>query len=341
MNSSFRPALTRRIICFGLLALASSAALAAPDKPLPYVGVNLSGGEFGGVKPGETSIYGQKYIYPSASEFDYYLSKGMNVFRLPFLWERLQPERGKPFDAVELERIKTVVKTATDKGGVIILDPHDYARYYGKIIGGPDVSEADFAAFWAALATAFKGSSRVWFGLMNEPHDMPNAQWRADANAAIAAIRKAGAKNLILVPGNSWTGAHSWVGSGNGAEMLKIVDPANHYFFEAHQYLDSDSSGSHAEAVSATIGSERLRAFTQWCRVNKKRAFLGEFGAAANPISAAAVGDMLAYMEANADVWTGFHLVVGGAMVGRLYVYAGTQRRQRQAADGLSKTALE
>ena len=88
--------------------------------------------------------------------------------------------------------------------------------------------------------------------------------------------------------------------------MLKIVDPANHYLFEAHQYLDSDSSGTHTEAVSATIGSERLKEFTQWCRANKKRAFLGEFGAAANPTSQAAIGSMLTYMETNADVWTGF-----------------------------------
>ena len=148
MKSSFLPAMAQRVFVFCSMALASPA-LAAPNTPLPYVGVNLSGGEFGDAKPGETAIYGQKYIYPSASEFDYYLSKGMNIFRVPFLWERLQPERGKPFSAAELERIKTVVKTATNKGAIIILDPHDYARYYGKVIGGPDVSAEDFAAFWA------------------------------------------------------------------------------------------------------------------------------------------------------------------------------------------------
>ena len=80
------------------------------------------------------------------------------------------------------------------------------------------------------------------------PHDMPTEQWLGAANAAIAAIRKAGAHNLILVPGNSWTGAHSWLddwyGGPNGVWMLKVRDPQDHYAFEVHQYLDADSSGT-------------------------------------------------------------------------------------------------
>ena len=163
----------------------------------------------------------------------------------------------------------------------MLLDPHDYARYYGKVIGGPDVSSRRLADFWGRLAGDYKGNPRVWFGLMNEPHDMPTPQWLAAANAAVAAIRKAGAKNLILVPGNGWSGAHSWVASGNDL-LLQINDPAHHSAFEAHQYLDADNSGTHPDAVSATVGSERLRAFTDWCRQHHQRAFLGEFGVGAD-----------------------------------------------------------
>jgi len=45
---------------------------------------------------------------------------------------------------------------------------------------------------------------------MNEPHDMPTELWRDDANRAIRAIRQDEAQNLILVPGNAWTGGWSW-----------------------------------------------------------------------------------------------------------------------------------
>ena len=274
-------------------------------QPLLFTGTNLSGGEFGDPQPGKALVYGKNFVYPNEGEFTYFASKGMNVIRLGFRWEVLQPTPKAPLVPAEEQRLKDVVTAATKKGMVVLLDPHNYARYYGKVIGGPDVSDADFADFWGRLAGDFQGNPRVWFGLMNEPHDMPTPQWFDAANAAVAAIRKTGAKNLILVPGNGWSGAHSWLDSGNEV-LLKITDPAHHYAFEAHQYLDSDNSGTHPEVVSATIGSERLRVFTDWCRKNHQRAFLGEFGAGVSDTGKAAVGDMLTYMEQNRDVWIGF-----------------------------------
>jgi endoglucanase len=41
---------------------------------------------------------------------------------------------------------------------------------------------------------------------MNEPHNMPTELWVNNSNAAIKAIRNTGALQLILVPGNGWTG---------------------------------------------------------------------------------------------------------------------------------------
>src|SRR5688500_11083086 len=132
----------------------------------------------------------------------------MSVIRLPFRWERLQPTRRAALDAAELGRLTTTVSHMTDKGASVILDPHNYARYQGQVIGA-GIPNADFADFWARLSAVFRGNSKVIFGLMNEPHSMPTEQWLSAANAAIGAIRNAGATNLILVPGNAWTGAHS------------------------------------------------------------------------------------------------------------------------------------
>lgn len=295
------------LLCSTLFCTAVFAQKSAkPVKPLAYTGVNLAGGEFGDRKPGVPAIYGRAYIYPSAQEMDYFAGKGVNVIRLPFRWGDLQPTLNQPLDAVVLGRIKEMVRAATSRKLVVILDPHDYARRDGKVISGPDVPNAAFADFWAKTAVQFKDNSRVWFGLMNEPHDLPGEQWLGAANAAIAAIRHVGAKNLILVPGTAWTGAHSWISSGNAVTMLGISDPQNHFIFEVHQYLDKDSSGGSAKAVSATIGSERLREFTLWCRQHHKRAFLGEFGAADNAVALAATQDMLGYMEQNWDVWAGY-----------------------------------
>ena len=85
----------------------------------------------------------------------------------------------------------------------------------------------------------------MWFGLMNEPNGVAATQWLAAANAAIAGIRASGAQNLVLVPGVRWTGAHSWYSGDSGsnaAVMGGVVDPLDHYAYELHQYLDSDSS---------------------------------------------------------------------------------------------------
>ena len=246
----------------------------------------------------------------------YFAGKGVNVIRFPFHWMDLQPTLSQPLDPDALARIKGVVQAATDRGQVVLLDPHDYARYDGKVIGSADVPAAAFADFWGRTAAQFKDNPRVWFGLMNEPHDIPNAQWLQAANAAIAAIRMSGAHNLILVPGVSWTGAHSWVSSGNAQTMLGITDPQNHFVFEVHQYLDADSSGTKPDAVSAVIGSERLREFTQWCRQHHQRGFLGEFASADNPIAAAAADNMLRFMEANRDVWVGYTWWAAGSWWG-------------------------
>jgi len=277
-----------------------------PRKPLPFTGVNLAVAEFGQKKPGIPLVYGKDYTYPHENEVNYFASKGMNVFRIPFHWAALQATPRGELVPEELARLRSSVEMITRKGLVAILDPHNYARYEGKIIGSAEFPAENFAFFWERVAGEFKDNPHVWFGLMNEPHDMPTQQWLDAANTAIAAIRRTGAKNLILVPGNHWTGAHSWVSSDNDDLMLKIQDPANRYLYEVHQYLDADSSGTKPQVVSPTIGADRLRTFTDWCRKNKKRAFLGEFGVAASEEGRVAIENMLTAMERDRDVWVGF-----------------------------------
>ena len=287
-------------------ALLTATAAVARAQPLAYTGVNLSGGEFGDVKPGVAAIHDKTFTYPNAGEFDYFAAKGVNIVRIPFHWEVLQPTLRQPLVGAEVDRLAEVVKTATDKGLVVLLDPHNYARYYNQVVGTADVPDEAFADFWGRLAPVFKANPRVWMGLMNEPHDMPTDGWRDAANAAIAAIRKSGAKNLILVPGNGWTSAQGWAANHNDTSLLEIRDPADHFIFEVHTYLDSDSSGTKIDVVSPTIGSERLHAFALWCRLHHRHALLGEFGAANTPQAGVAVDNMLRSMEADRDVWTGF-----------------------------------
>ena len=255
---------------FRIFALTLLFASIASADPVGLTGVNLAGGDFYVPKQNVRAKYNQDFEYPNAAELDYFQSKGVNFVRIPFMWETLQPDLSKPFLADEMQRYKDVVKLATSRKMVVLLDPHNYARHYGKIIGSADVSFDDFADFWKRLSGEFADDPYVLFGLNNEPHDMPTAQWYTAANAAIAAIRAGGAKNLILVPGNAWTGGQSWLqnwyGEPNSQHMLTIKDPLNYWIIEIHQYLDEDSSGTKTVVVSPTIGSERLKGFVGWAR---------------------------------------------------------------------------
>ena len=278
-------------------------------------GVNLSGAEFApAALPG---VFAKDYTFPTNTEFDYYIQKGMNAFRIPFQWERLQPAKNGVLDATYLGRIDTAVKYATGKGATVVLDPQNFAKYYADFVGSANMPNASFADLWKKLSAKYASNPRVMFNLMNEPHGLPTEQWASAAQAAVNGIRSVGATNVILAPGNAWTGAWSWGGLGNygtsnAVAMLKLVDPADNMLFEVHQYLDSTSGGSGTDCASKTIGSERLAVFVKWLRDNKKKGFVGEFAGGRTPTCNAAITDMMTYMNKNADVLRGWLWWGGG-----------------------------
>ncbi len=309
--------LTMMIIVAGLTGLAEPAHADASSKPW-YVGVNLAGAEFNRSQvPGKIN---RDYVYPKKSDIDYFLEQGFNTFRLPFLWERLELNLGWNFERKELARIDEVVAYMTRNDAYVILDPHNYARYFGKKVGSKEAPVTAFAAFWAKIATRYKNNPGVIFGLMNEPYAIPAEEWRRAADAAITAIRATGARNLILVPGTAWSGAHSWTsghyGGSNASAFQTLTDPAGNIAFEVHQYLDSDFSGTSKTCQHEEIGAKALVKVTQWLRNNGQTAFLGEFGAANNAVCLEALDRMLQYVRDNSDVWIGWTYWAAGAWWG-------------------------
>jgi endoglucanase len=315
---------------FWTVAVIGLAYQPASGSDLLYTGVSLAGAEFGSAPtPTDLGVYDDDYIYPNSKEVDYFLSKGMNTLRMPFRWERLQPTLNGDFDSAEFARFNSFITYATSHGANVIIDPHNFARYYPDpnnmessaqgLIGSAAVPDSAFANLWSRLAADYKDNPHVIFGLMTEPNTMPTEQWVTAANTAIAAIRSEGAQNLVLVPGNAWTNADSWsdnwYGTPNATAMLKIVDPGNNFAIEAHQYLDPDGSGTTAKITNndPMIGVERLTSFTQWLETNHLKGFLGEFavanstiGATANQIGDETLNNMLNYVEANSASWIGW-----------------------------------
>jgi endoglucanase len=308
-------------VAFFILALLPFAQSQAPvgtaqsgtTQSVSLTGVNIAGGDFGDRVPG---IYGQDYIYPARPTIDYYAAKGMNIFRLPVLWERLQHDLDKDLDETEMKRIDAVVSYVTSKGIKVIIDVHNYAKYSGAVIGSPGLPPSALGELWRQIALQYKQNDLVVFGLMNEPTGLPTETWLQAANDAIAKIRQVGARNLILVPGNGWSSARDWMsrkyGTPNSEAMLNIVDPADNYVFDVHQYFDFDFTGTHDDCQSAEIGIRSLAPFTQWARDNRKRGFLGEFGAGANATCLENLDRVLQFLAANNDVWLGWTFWAAG-----------------------------
>lgn len=275
-------------------------------------GVNLAGAEFG--KPGDA--FGKGYVYPSQSTVEYFAKKGFNTVRLPFLWERLQPKLYGPLDKAELKRLQEAVKLIRGQGMKVILDPHNYARYNGVLIGSDKVPESAFTDFWRKLSALFANQGDVIYGLMNEPYGISAQDWLSSANSAIGAIRQTGSKNLILVPGTAWTGAHSWVdgdyGTPNGSVMAAVTDPQNNFAYEVHQYLDEDYSGKHDDCSKAGEALRAIVQFGDWLHKVHRRGFLGEFAVSALPQCQVPLGAIVQTIEQNQDVWLGWSYWAAG-----------------------------
>jgi endoglucanase len=284
------------------------------------MGVNLPSAAFGPhiVAGGPRGKHGHDYSYPISmytpgyKNTEYFLKRGMNSFRLGFIWERLQPVIGKDFDPVEFGRLRDTVTELTRQGAWVVLNPHNYARHEGRLIGSPDLEIDRFSEFWSRLATTFGGNRLVIFGLMNEPHGIAATTWASAANSAITAIRKTGARNLILVPGITYSSARHWQDEGNAEAMLTIRDPLDHMAFEAHIYLNASGTGVDPDCVSETVGVERMQPFTDWLRRHGKLGFLGEFGGGRDPVCLAAIERMVTYMRDNPDIYLGWSYWAAG-----------------------------
>ncbi len=274
------------------------ALLVAAGANAQYLrGVNVSGAEFG--ENSIPGVIGQSHTYNSLPTFQYFASRSLSLIRLPFRWERLQPVLRGPLDPTNLSALKQDVAWAKASGCQIVLDPHNYGRYkinengslneyvidnvYSGVV---KVSAGDFADFWSRLSAEFKNEPAVYaYDLMNEPHDMGTSSWKSISQTALSAIRANGDTKRIMVPGDNWSGAYSWVlvHGSNGW----INDPAGNYMYEAHQYFDSDNSGSYAHTYDQElaanpnlpmVGVTRVTPFLNWCKNNNVSCYLGEYG---------------------------------------------------------------
>jgi endoglucanase len=248
-------------------------------------GVNLSGLE---ANPGNLpGTAGYDYIAPPQAELAYYHSKGVNVVRLPVLWERLQPGllSGQPtLNGNYLAMITGVINRAAAMGMGVLVDVHNYGQYDGNKIGNGTLSATQFGDFWRRIAWHLRGTPGLaGYDLMNEPFGMPSASaWPNAAQAAVNAIRQTDASTTIYVEGDDYASAQAWPQVNGG---LRVEDPSHNIIYEAHVYGDRDGSGTHfiwsqevQYGVSVHTIADRIETFATWCNARAVRCVIGETG---------------------------------------------------------------
>ncbi|KAJ3185886.1 hypothetical protein HK101_009782 [Irineochytrium annulatum] len=284
-------------------AASPSSTLSTIPKRLHYTGVAEAGLEF--APDSLPGTIGQTIFPPNPTSMKNAAASFANLFRIPFLWERIQPTLMGDLDAAYLALVDDAVRNATANGAVALLDPHNYASYRGKKLGG-DVPSAALSDLWTRLANLYRADGdAVWFGIMNEPNGLSSQAWRSVAQDAVNAIRATGAKNRITVPGNCWTGAGTWGTSNcdtvststNAATFVGFHDPANNFIFEMHQYF---GNGCTLDPVAT------FTFVTGWLRENGYKGFMGEMAGEGTDGCVATIKKAVAYLEENNDVWEGF-----------------------------------
>ncbi|RFU35718.1 hypothetical protein B7463_g556, partial [Scytalidium lignicola] len=314
-------------------ASASSTTTTAP-KPVctsscskvAYAGVNIAGFDFGCGNDGTCNLGGYYDIVRDdngLAQLAHLASLGLNTFRLPVGWQTLvNGNLGGAINVTAAADYFTLVQSCLDNGAALcIIDIHNYARWNGGIIGQGGPTNDQFASIWSQLATKYKSESRIAFGIMNEPHDIPNITlWAGSVQAAVTAIRQTGATSqMILMPGSDYTSAQQFISDGSGPALLGVKNPdggTTGLIMDVHKYLDSDNTGTSSECTTNNIDTA-FAPLATWLRSNGRQAILSETGGGSTASCEMYLCQQLQYLNQNADVylgWTGW--AAGGFSTG-------------------------
>jgi len=296
-------------------ALPSQPETRAAAAGVQMVGVNIAGFDFGCSIQGECNLV--KAVPPlggagadGAGQMQHFAKDdNMNIFRLPVGWQYLVNNKlGGTLDSNNFGRYNQLVQACLNTGAYCMLDVHNYARWNGQIIGqgGPD--NAQFTNLWTQLASKYGSNDKVIFGLMNEPHDVPDInKWADTVQEAVTAIRAVAKTNMIALPGNDWTSA-SAMPTKSGPALLKVKNPdgtTDNLIIDVHKYLDSDNSGTHTECVTDNISSA-FQPLATWLKANNRKAILSETGGGNTDSCKKYMCQQLDFLNQNADVFLGY-----------------------------------
>ncbi|KAG2340982.1 glycoside hydrolase family 5 protein [Suillus weaverae] len=305
--------------------------------PLQFAGVNIAGFDFGCGTDGTCIVSNAVPPVYQLSGVDglgqmkhFVENDGYNMFRLPVGWQYLTYNQSTGvLNETQFSNYNMLVSDCLSTGAHCEIDIHNYARYNGQIIGQGGPSNEIFAQLWYNIASYWKNEPKVIFGVMNEPHDIPNIYTWAESGmisldacflfslltiwfhdySSVTAIREAGAvTQMILLPGNNYTSAQTFVSSGSAEALGMVRNPDGTFtnlIMDVHKYLDYDNSGTHAACVTNNI-QDAWYPLTTWLRANGRQALNTETGGGNVDSCVGYISQQIGYQAAQSDVILGY-----------------------------------
>jgi endoglucanase len=185
----------------------------------------------------------------SATSIDAIRAWHVNAVRVPLnedCWLGINGVKENFAGAAYRQAIKQYVKSLNAAGLVAVLDLHWSAPGAEPASGQQVMADASHSvAFWSSVARSFRSNAGVLFDLYNEPHDIGWSCWRNGCTAAsgwktagmqqlLDAVRRAGAKQPVLVAGLNWAGDLSgWLGNAPTDPLHQLVASLHIYNFSA------------------------------------------------------------------------------------------------------------
>ncbi|KAI0599700.1 glycoside hydrolase superfamily [Biscogniauxia sp. FL1348] len=299
----------------------------------PFAGINIAGFDFGSDIQGAQNIsnsfgpvaaLGNGRSDGAAQMQHFVQNDGLDTFRLPVTWQFLinsrslngssttatGPASNGTLDRTNMAQYNQLVRSCLATGASCIIDIHNYARFEGQVIGQGGPTNAQFGMLWSQLASMYRNETKVIFGIMNEPHDLPNlSTWADTVQVAVTAIRRAGATTqTILLPGTEFTHASSFVENGSAGNLSRVTNPdgsITNLVFEVHQYLDADGSGTSLECVTDHV-QDGFMPLAQFLVKNGRKALLGEIGGGNTTSCLTNLRSSLAFVNNNPDAFMGY-----------------------------------
>jgi endoglucanase len=236
-------------------------------------GTNLPGGSF--ATP----------FYPTdALVWNYLQTKKLNLVRVAFKWEQIQPTLNGALSSSVLSSLDSTVALANARGMQVFLDMHNYDTYSisgtSYLIGSPQVPYSAYQNAWQQIAAHYAGEAGIYgYDIMNEPHG-DGGTWFTAAQYGVNGVRQSDTTHYVIVEGDSYAGAQSWMSVN---DQLSVTDPANLTIYSAHTYWDSNDSGVYSGTYDSNndypnVGIDRVAQFVYWLQLKNYKGLVGEFG---------------------------------------------------------------